>query len=148
MKKDIDLEKVELDITAALLEAASYRMNQETATVRIKDPSGEKLLFTFQVRGLDEDEWAKCRRQNLSNRGLRTEELNNARFLSQVIYEATIDEDKERVWKNKAVWQKLNVVSGVDLVNMLIPPGKKNSIVEAITKLSGYEDDVEDLVGK
>lgn len=148
MKKDIDLEKVESDITAALLEAASYRMNQKTATVRIKDPSGEKLLFTFQVRGLDEDEWAKCRRQNLSNRGLRTEELNNARFLSQVIYEATIDEDKERVWKNKAVWQKLNVVSGVDLVNMLIPPGKKNSIVEAITKLSGYEDDVEDLVGK
>lgn len=148
MKKDIDLEKVESDITAALLEAASYRMNQKTVPIRIKDPSGEKLLFTFQVRGLDEDEWAKCRRQNLSNRGLRTEELNNARFLSQVIYEATIDEDKERVWKNKAVWQKLNVASGVDLVNMLIPPGKKNSIVEAITKLSGYEDDVEDLVGK
>ena len=142
-----DLEKVEQDITAALLEAASYRMNQETATINIKDPSGEKIIFTFQVSGLNEDEWAKCRRQNLSNRGFRTEELNNARFLSQVIYEATIAEDKERLWKNKTVWKKLNVSSGVDLVNFLIPPGKKNSIVDVIAKLSGYEDDVEDLVG-
>ena len=146
MKKELDLEKVESDITTALLEAASYRMNDETATVRIK--RNEKLLFTFQVRGLDEDEWAKCRRQNLSNRGLRTEELNNSRFLSQLIYEATTDEDKERVWKNKAVWQKLNVVSGVDLINKLLLPGEKSSIVEAIAKLSGYDEDTEDLIGK
>ena len=146
MKKELDLEKVESDITTALLEAASYRMNDETATVRIK--RNEKLLFTFQVRGLDEDEWAKCRRQNLSNRGLRTEELNNSRFLSQLIYEATTDEDKERVWKNKAVWQKLNVVSGVDLINKLLLPGAKSSIVEAIAKLSGYDEDTEDLIGK
>ena len=146
MKKEVDLEKVESDITTALLEAASYRMNDETATVRIK--RNEKLLFTFQVRGLDEDEWAKCRRQNLSNRGLRTEELNNSRFLSQLIYEATTDEDKERVWKNKAVWQKLNVVSGVDLINKLLLPGEKSSIVEAIAKLSGYDEDTEDLIGK
>lgn len=146
MKKEVDLEKVESDITTALLEAASYRMNDETATVRIK--RNEKLLFTFQVRGLDEDEWAKCRRQNLSNRGLRTEELNNSRFLSQLIYEATTDEDKERVWKNKAVWQKLNVVSGVDLINKLLLPGEKSPIVEAIAKLSGYDEDTEDLIGK
>lgn len=145
-KNEIDLEKMEQDITAALLEAASYRANQETATVRIK--RNDKLLFTFEVRGLDEDEWAKCRRQNLSNRGLRTEELNNARFLSQVIYEATADADKERVWKNKAVWQKLNVASGVDLINAILLPGEKNSIVDAVIKLSGYEDDTEDLIKK
>ena len=123
MKKEVDLEKVESDITAALLEMASYRLIDETQPIVIKRQG--KPVLEFTVRGLDEDEWAKCRRQNLVNRGLRTEEIKQARFNSQVIYEATIAEDKERIWKNKDVWAKLNVASGIDLINQLLCREKK-----------------------
>ena len=146
MKKELDLEKVELDITAALLEMASYRLIDETQPIVIKRQG--KPVLEFTVRGLDEDEWAKCRRQNLINRGLRTEEIKQARFNSQVIYEATINEDKERIWKNKDVWAKLNVASGIDLINQLLLPGEKNALVEIIGKLSKYEMDAEDLIRK
>ncbi|MBR3381685.1 MAG: hypothetical protein IKO05_02235 [Selenomonadaceae bacterium] len=146
MKKELDLEKVESDITAALLEAASYHMTDETQPVVIKRKG--KIIFEFTVRGLDEDEWAKCRRQNLVNRGLRTEEIKQSRFNSQVIYEATIDEDKERLWKNKDAWAKLNVASGIDMVNAILWPGEKNALVEIIGRLSKYEIDAEDLIRK
>ncbi|MBQ3337803.1 MAG: hypothetical protein IJG80_10410 [Selenomonadaceae bacterium] len=146
MKKEVDLEKVESDITAALLEMASYRLIDETQPIVIKRQG--KPVLEFTVRGLDEDEWAKCRRQNLVNRGLRTEEIKQARFNSQVIYEATINEDKERIWKNKDVWAKLNVASGIDLINQLLLPGEKNALVEIIGKLSKYEMDAEDLIRK
>lgn len=146
MKKELDLEKVESDITAALLEMASYRLIDETQPIVIKRQG--KPVLEFTVRGLDEDEWAKCRRQNLINRGLRTEEIKQARFNSQVIYEATINEDKERIWKNKDVWAKLNVASGIDLINQLLLPGEKNALVEIIGKLSKYEMDAEDLIRK
>lgn len=146
MKKEVDLEKVESDITAALLEMASYRLIDETQPIVIKRQG--KPVLEFTVRGLDEDEWAKCRRQNLVNRGLRTEEIKQARFNSQVIYEATINEDKERIWKNKDVWAKLNVASGIDLINQLLLPGEKNALVEIIGKLSKYEMDTEDLIRK
>ena len=146
MKKELDLEKVESDITAALLEMASYRLIDETQPIVIKRQG--KPVLEFTVRGLDEDEWAKCCRQNLINRGLRTEEIKQARFNSQVIYEATINEDKERIWKNKDVWAKLNVASGIDLINQLLLPGEKNALVEIIGKLSKYEMDAEDLIRK
>lgn len=146
MKKELDLEKVESDITAALLEMASYRLIDETQPIVIKRQG--KPVLEFTVRGLDEDEWAKCRRQNLVNRGLRTEEIKQARFNSQVIYEATINEDKERIWKNKDVWAKLNVASGIDLINQLLLPGEKNALVEIIGRLSKYEMDAEDLIRK
>ena len=138
-------EKIEQDIANALMEAASLRMNTECPEVRIK--RGDKLLFTFKIGALTEDEWQKCRRQNLKNRGKVTEELDNGRFLSQVIYEATVDEDKTRLWKNKAVWTKLNAVNGIDVVGAVLTAAEKTKIVEAISDLSGYSDDLEDLIG-
>ena len=143
--EELNLDKVETDIVAALLKAASYRKNQETATATIKR-DGE-IMFKFRVHGLDEDEWAKCRRQNLLNRGKLTEELNTARFMSQAIYEATVDEDKKTLWQNKDVWQKLGVVTGTDVVNAILWPGEKQKLLDAIAKLSGYDDDLEDIMG-
>lgn len=144
--EELNLDKVETDIATALFEAAAYRKNSETATATIKRDG--KPAFKFKVHGLNEDEWAKCRRQNLLNRGKLTEELNLARFMSQVIFEATVDEDKERLWKNKSAWAKFGVASGVDMINEIFWPGEKQKLVEGITDLSGYNDDFEDMLGK
>lgn len=105
-----------------------------------------KVLFKFTIEAIDEDTWRRCRQQNLRNKGKRNEELNEARFLSQVIYEATSDEDKARVWNNKAVWQKLNVISGVDVVNAVLLPAEKTRLAEKLEELSGYNDDLDQMI--
>lgn len=144
--KDVDNEKIEQDIVSALLEAGSWRKDNVQRVVRIA--RGENLLFSFKIEPIDEDTWNKCRRQNTRNKGKRTEELDTSRFLSQVIYEATIDEDKARLWRNKDVWKKFNAVNGVDVVNFVLKPYEKTKIVETVSEISGYDDDdqLEDII--
>lgn len=137
--KDVEMEKVEQDIVSALLDAGSWRKDNIEREIRIT--RDEKVLFTFKIEPLDEDGWRKCRRQNTRNKGKRTEELDDSRFLSQVIYEATIEEDKQRLWRNKDAWKKINVTNGVDVVNFVLKPGEKTKIVEVISTISGYDDD-------
>ena len=131
-------EDLENNIVDALLEAGSWRKDDIQRTVVIR--RNEKELFKFRIEPIDEDTWMKCRRQNLRNKGRRNEELDDARFLAQVIYEATAPEDKH-LWKNDAVLKKLNVASGIDVVNYVLKPAEKSQIVEVISKISGYDDD-------
>ena len=150
-KNDIDMEKVEQDIVSALVEAGEWNApvaEEELPTVIIKDRhTGEKVLFQFRIHALNEDDWAKCRRQNLKNRGRLTEELNTGRFSSQAIYEATVDEDKDRLWKNKAAWKKYNVNSGVDLVHAILRPAEKDKIIGVLSQLGGFDDSgLDDLI--
>ncbi|MBQ6758830.1 MAG: hypothetical protein IJP42_07100 [Selenomonadaceae bacterium] len=141
---EINEEQFEQDFVAGMLEAAKTRINPETPTIKIiRD---EKVLFTFRVRALDEDEWQSCRRKSLMNRGKPTEEVNNARFINQVIYEATLEEDKEKTWKVKQLWKQFGVVTGSELVGKILSVGEKNKIFEVISNLSGYYDDYEDMV--
>ena len=101
----------------------------------------DKTLFRFTIAPIDEDVWSKCRRQNLRNKGKRSEELDNARFLAQAIYEATVEDDKDRLWRNDEVWKKLHVASGIDVVNMVLTPGEKAKIGDVLTEISGYDEE-------
>lgn len=142
---DEELDAIETNIVDALLNAAAYR-SKENHRQPIKIVRNGKVLFKFTIEAIDEDTWRRCRQQNLRNKGKRNEELNEARFLSQVIYEATIDEDKARVWNNKAVWQKLNAISGVDVVNAVLLPAEKTKLAEILEELSGYNDDLDQMI--
>ena len=150
-ENELNVEKFEQDIVAALTEAAELRPDRQLSNDSDKLPvvqvkRGDKILFTFKVHPLSEGEWAKCRRQNLKNRGKRTEELDDARFASQVVYEATIDEDKEKFWKNKELWKRFNVVTGVDLVSEVLTYAERSKIAETVMNLAGFDDDLEDLI--
>ena len=74
----------------------------------------------------------------------------NGRYHSSLIYQATVEEDRARLWDNKAFWQAVNsdptrkgkqqVVTGTDMVDLLIPyAGTKQAIIDRIEKLSGYD---------
>ena len=145
-ENEINVEQFEQDIVSALLEASALRPIESKTYPEVIIKRGDKVLFTFKIHGLDDDEWAKCRRQNTRNRGKRTEELDDARFASQVVYEATVDEDKERLWKNKAAWKKFNVVNGVDLVSAVLTYAERTKISERVMGLAGFDDDLEDLI--
>lgn len=133
-------ENREQNLVAALLQAASY-MSGEDSQRKITIRRGGKPLFSFTVTALDENTWDKARRQNIKNRGKRSEELDAGRFLAQVIFEATDPEDQKLIWKNREVWNQLNVATGVDAVNLILTPAEKAKVAEIIEELSGYTND-------
>lgn len=147
IRSEEELEKVDSDITEALLTAASYRDTSKIKKPTIVIKRDDKVLFTFKIEPIDEDTFRKARRQNTDNKGKRSEEINESRWAAQLIYEATIDEDKKRLWKNRDVWRKLNVATGIDVVNIVLTPGEKSKILDELLKIGKYnDDDLEDLI--
>ena len=112
-----------------------------------------KAKFSFRIRPLTEREWDKCRERatkyskNKRFGGMRLpESTDTTAYHSDLIYTATLDEDRARLWDNKKLWSVANAVTGRDMVDKLIPyAGKKQSIVDKIEALSGYGDEDEEL---
>lgn len=110
-----------------------------------------KTRFTFRIRPLSEKEWDKCRERNTKyqkNRrlgGMRLpESTNTTGYHSDLIYTATVTEDKAKLWDNKRLWAAVNAVTGTDMVDKLIPyAGKKQAIIDRIEAISGFNDDEE-----
>lgn len=133
-------------ILKALTDQQQHDDRVETITVLFG-----KTTFAFRIRPLSEKEWDKCRERNTKyskNRrlgGMRLpESTNTTGYHSDLIYTATVDEDKAKLWDNKRLWAAVNAVTGTDMVDRLIPyAGKKQAIVERIERLSGYDEDDE-----
>lgn len=140
---DTELEKIDNDITAALLSAANYTQGK-TKQVVIK--RGGKEFFRFTIEALDEDVFDRCRRENTAKRGRNKGELDGARFVAQLIYEATIEEDKKRLWRNKEVWQKLNVATGADCVQKVLTVAERAELENELLNMVGFEEDLTDMI--
>lgn len=142
------VEEYEGDLMSALLRASSYKQD-ESEHRRIKIQRNGVVLLTFIIRPLDDEEFKKCRDKNLKEKsgkfGVRTEKLDRKRFLNQAIYMATVPDEKTGVklwdYQKETLWQKLNVASGVDAVGVILKPGEKESVYDAIEQISGYTDD-------
>lgn len=142
----------EEDFIQGLLEAAEYA---EEETQRIEIVRGGKLYFAFHIRPLSAEEYDKCRQKNtkyVRNKqfGIKVpENTNRVKYQSQVIYTATVDEDKKKLWDNRKIWDALNakkdrVINGLDVIEITLKAGEKDRILEAIDKLSGYDDELEE----
>lgn len=106
-----------------------------------------KKLFSFRVRGLDDEELEKCRDQAtkvVKDRRFGSlampRDFNAAKFNSLMIYVATHPDDKKLLWDNKDLWQKANIVAGWQLVDKVLLRGEKEEVIAMIEKLSGYDD--------
>ena len=73
------------------------------------------------------------------------ESVEAARYRSQLIYEATVDEDREKIWDNKEAWKKLSVLNGIDLVEVVLKAGEKEAILDKLDEISGYQPSVEEV---
>lgn len=137
----------ETDILRGLLDAASDTQ-QERKVIEIARKG--KVFFRFSIRPLTEEEYNACRdkatkyKKNRRLGGIKMpEDTDAARYRSFLIYEATVPEDQKKVWNNKAAWDQLNVLSGVQLIDKVLLPGEKEAVIEQIDKLSGYDLDDE-----
>lgn len=111
-----------------------------------------KKLFSFRVRGLDDEEFESCRDQAtklIKDRRLGNlavpREFNSAKFNSLVIYTSTHEEDRKELWDNKELWRKANVVAGWQVIDKVMKRGEKEKCIELIEDLSGYGE-VEDTI--
>lgn len=132
-----------------LLRALTDSNIHEELTKTIEINFGGKFKFSFRIRPVSEKEWDKCRERHTKyqkNRrlgGMRLpESTDTTGYHSELIYTATVKEDREKLWDNKRLWKAANALTGTDMVDKLIPfAGKKQAIIEQIEEISGYGDD-------
>lgn len=151
MAEKMDREELlanEDELLRGLLEAAQYRNEEATIEVARKG----KVLFQFRIRPLTEAEINECREKATkyvrNKAGIPvTEQFNAPRFRSMLIHKATVEEDRKKLWDNQDVWNKLNVVSGLDVIDAVLLPGEKTAIVDKIAEISGFgmENELEEL---
>lgn len=143
----------EEDFLQGLIDAAGYAAEEKQ---RIEIAREGRLLFAFSIRPLSESEYNSCKKKHtkfVRNRSLGVkmpEDTDNVKYRADLIYRATIEEDKKKLWDNKKVWEALRnkgmqIVSALDVIEYSLKAGEKDQIVDCIDKLSGYNDNLEEV---
>lgn len=144
----------EEDFIQGLLEAAAYS-REERQPIEIARKG--KVYFRFSVRPLSEKEYDQCKKNSTKyvrnkNLGMRLpEETDSAKYRASLIYHATVEEDREKLWDDKRVWDTLRsrgmqIMNGTDVIEYSLKAGEKDKVIEIIDELSGYGSNLEEVV--
>ena len=141
------------DFIQGLIDAADYAKDD---TQPIEIARNGKVLFAFEIRPLSEEEYNKCKKKHtkyVRNKqfGMKLpEETNTVKFRDALIYTATVEADREKLWDNKKVWESLRakdlqIMNGLDVIEYCLKAGEKDKIIECIDSLSGFEENIEEV---
>ena len=136
------------EMIAGLLEAAAFK-SDDSLQKKIEIKRNGKLLFSFFVRPLTEEEIQGCRRKATKRRpdprgrqfGMIELETDYFKLRSYKIIAATVDKGQGILWKNKKLKDSLNVIDDVDVVETVLMAGEKDRISNIIDEISGYGAD-------
>lgn len=152
LENAVDVKEAEYNLVAALMEAANYREDKDLITeVDIK--RGGKYLFTVHIRPIGDDEARTARKKatsympNPTNRKLPKieKDFNNSLFNSLIIYYATTDEDKEKIWGNKAIMDKFGLIEPYESIDTLLTIGEKTALADTVVDISGMDIEEEEV---
>ncbi len=143
----------EEDFIQGLIEAAGFT---EEETQRIEIIREGRLYFAFRIRPLSSEEYDRCRKKwtkYVRNKQLgmkMPEDTDRVKYQSAIIYQATVEEDRAKLWDNRKVWDALNakkdrIMNGLDVIECSLKAGEKDKVLAAIDKLSGYEENLEEV---
>ena len=143
----------EEDFIQGLIEAADFTKEE---TQRLEIARNGKVFFAFSIRPLTAEEYDKCRKENtkyVRNRsiGMRMpDETDRVKYQSALIYKATVEEDRKKLWDNHKVWDALvakgfPIARGLDVIEYTLKAGEKDKIIEQIDLLSGYDANIEEV---
>ena len=144
------LRTYEDDILKGLLAAANYKTEEDNIHP-VEIARNGVVLIKFHIRPLSEEEYQTCKEKNtkyVRNKQLGIkfpEDTNSVRYRSALIYQATVDEDREKIWNNKDAWKELNVLNGIDLIEKTLLAGEKDAVLELVDKISGYTATTEEV---
>ena len=156
----VDTEKnpaqAEEDFVAGLLEAAGYK-DEEDSQKELEIVRNGKKLFSFSVRPVSTDEFYAARKKGakyVKNPACKKipmveieKDFDTSMFHAWLIYTATVDADKEKVWGNPAIKNKYNLMLPVESIPVLLKMGEMNKVVDLIMEISGIgSDEDEDSV--
>lgn len=140
-----DARKNEDDLLNGLLAAANYKDDADESVEIVISRQG-KDLFSFHIHPLSEEDFSRCRKRctkyvkSRTNAGVRIpEEVDTVKYRNMLIYEATVPEDRAKVWDNKQLWRAKDLATGIEAVDILLKAGEKNAVCEKIDNISGYE---------
>ena len=72
-----------------------------------------------------------------------TDGMDNAKFRSSLIYNATVAEDQEKLWNNKNIHEALRkkgkkIINALDVIEAALLPGEKEKVLTTLDELCGY----------
>lgn len=142
--EDMD-QQAEYNLLASLLEAADFKSNE----TRIEIKRGGKFLFAFSIHPLSENDLLEARKKATSympnpagkNLPAIEKETDPGKFRAWVIFMATSDEDKKKIWGDKELMKQLNVLNPVDTIDRLLTAGEKDAVRATVENISGYGSD-------
>ena len=137
-EKKATVRKYENDILGGLMAAAAYKTDAEEA-VPIEIKRNGAVVLSFRIRPMGEDEYLKCKKDNTNykrNKQLGTrvaESVDAARYRAQLIYEATVEEDRDKIWDNRDAWKNLRISADYGgCSKKLIEAGGKTTLMHII----------------
>lgn len=151
----------EEDFLQGLIDSVEY-VHDEQIPIEIIRPdrkTGEKkVLYRFMIKPLSEDEYQNCRKKHtkyVRNKSLGVkmpEDTDTVKYRDEIIYKATVPEDRKKLWDNKQAWEALRakglpIMNGLDVIEYSLKAGEKDRILDEIDKISGYdESNLEEVV--
>jgi len=151
----------EEDFLQGLIDSGDYVENEQVL-IEIARPDKKtgksRVFYKFHIKPLSEDEYTKCRKKWTKYKknkqlGIVTAgETDAVKFRDQLIYVATIPEDREKLWDNKKAWaayesKGYQIMNGLDIIEYSLKAGEKDRIIDTIDRISGYEEDnLEDVI--
>lgn len=149
------------DFLQGLIDSVDY-VNEEQIpieVIRTDSKTGKKkVLYRFRIKPLSEDEYQQCRKKHtkyVRNKSLGVkmpEDTNTVKYRDEIIYKATVPEDRKKLWDNKQAWEALRskglqIMNGLDVIEYSLKAGEKDKILEEIDRISGYdESNLEEVV--
>lgn len=143
-----NFERDEYNLVNALMQASNFKEDGEKKLIEIRRDN--KVLFSFTIRPLSEEEVDKCYEKATSytaNPAGRKyppipKKTNKSLQNSYMIYTATIDEDKNKIWDNPDFKSAKGIVQGVESVDLLLKAGEKERVLEEISGISGFSEEI------
>lgn len=137
-----NVEEQEYDLLESLLMAAAD--NEALTPVKIARNGVHR--FTVHLHALSEKDRETARKAatnymaNPAGKHLPqiAKDKDDALFHSYLIYYATSEEDKKKIWGQQKVKEKYNLARNVETIDYLLNAGEKEAMIELIAEMSGY----------
>ena len=104
-----------------------------------KDNEGNSLKF--KIKAVPSDEFATLQKQCTVTRKKGKVEFDSKKFNEQIAINYTIDPN----FRDAEAIKKLGVLTPEQLLNKTLLAGELTALVEAISKLSGFDQDIDEL---
>lgn len=136
-----------------LIDAAGFNANE---TQRLEIVRDGRLFFAFNIHPLTAADYNRCKEKHTKyvrskQLGMKLPETTDSvKYRSEIIYQATTEDDRKKLWGNKAIWNALlekglQIMGPLDVIEYCLKAGEKDRIIDAIDKLSGFESDLEEV---